>query len=331
MLFPPSNTMLQLKQWIKWLWQILKPTTCVKPSPAYWGMCADTLSTKEFWCHSDIKIAVSTTRNTWDKPISHHVNGMWKNMAKSWIWREDGSSHHPPSPSITSQVSPAWVTPGLIFLQVCSLTMFILHYFNFSHSRETVISGGQQSKRESIACVKTARYQQRRSPGSRAEVHRVESVRPWGGFACDADHDKGQLTSFSANWQHHGHVWWTLDTPPNFRAWWRLKFYKIYKHKLQTLIQIFTNRYFQRAQASASTSFMSLISTGEPVKLGKASAGLPQPSLSPSESSDNDEPAAYELPQPATINKTHLFWIYIYFNVFIPFMYSVKWFTALTF
>jgi hypothetical protein len=37
---------------------------------------------------------------------------------------------------------------------------------------------------------------------------------------------------------------------------------------------------------------MSAISTGEPVKLGKASAGLPPPSLSPSESYDNNEPAA---------------------------------------
>jgi len=155
-----------------------------------------------------------------------------------------------------------------------------------------MISGGQQSKRESIACIKTARSQQRRSLGPGAVVHRVESVKSWGGLACDIHHDKGQLTSSSANWQHHGHVSWTLDTSPNFRAWWRLKFYKICKYKLQTFIQVFNNRYFQRAQALASTSFMSLISTGETVKLGKASVGLPKTSFSPSESSDNDEPAA---------------------------------------
>ena len=117
--------------------------------------------------------------------------------------------------------------------------MFILHYFNFSHSRETIISGGQQSKRESIAGIKIARSQQRRSFGFGAEVHRVESVKYWGELDCDVHHDKGQLTSFSANWQHHGHVWWT-DTPPNFQAGWRLKFYKIYKHKLQTSIQVFS-------------------------------------------------------------------------------------------
>jgi hypothetical protein len=182
------------------------------------------------------------------------------------------------------------VTPGLIFLHVCSLIMFILHYFNFSHSRETVIAGGQQSKHESIAWIKTARSPQQRSLGSGAEVNRVESIKSWGGSACDVHHD--QLTSFSANWQHHDHVWWTSDTPPNFRSWWRWKFYKIYKHKLPTLIQAFFNRYFRKAQALASTSFMSLISTGEPVKLWKASVGLPQPSLSPSQSYDNDEPAA---------------------------------------
>jgi hypothetical protein len=37
---------------------------------------------------------------------------------------------------------------------------------------------------------------------------------------------------------------------------------------------------------------MSLISTGEFVKLWKASAGLPQPSFSPSKSCDNNEPTA---------------------------------------
>jgi len=40
-----------------------------------------------------------------------------------------------------------------------------------------MISGGQQSKRESIACIKTARSQQRRSLGPGAVVHRVESVK----------------------------------------------------------------------------------------------------------------------------------------------------------
>jgi len=143
-----------------------------------------------------------------------------------------------------------------------------------------------------IAWIKTARSQQRGSLGSGAKVYRVVSVKSWQGLACDMNHDKGQLRSFSANWQHHGHVWWTLDTLPNFRAWWRLKLCKTYIHKLQTFIQVFINRYFQRAQALASTSFMSLISTGELFKLWKASVGLPQPSLSPSESCDNDEPAA---------------------------------------
>lgn len=49
----------------------------------------------------------------------------------------------------------------------------------------------------------------------------------------------------------------------------------------------FHQEFFQRAPALASTSFMSSISTGEPVKIGKASVGLPPPSLSPSASSNN--------------------------------------------
>jgi len=92
-------------------------------------MCVDILSTKEFWCHFDIKIAVSTTCNTWDKPNSHHVNGMWKKPAKILIWRKDGSSHYPPPPSITSQVSQAWVTPGPFS---CRFVVWCLSFFTLT-------------------------------------------------------------------------------------------------------------------------------------------------------------------------------------------------------
>jgi hypothetical protein len=62
-----------------------------------------------------------------------------------------------------------------------------------------VISGGQQSKCESTAWLKTTGSQQQRYLGSGSGVHTAESVKSWGGLAHDLHHDTGQLTSFSAD------------------------------------------------------------------------------------------------------------------------------------